>query len=248
MKRKTNLDNWNYYLSIIDSKTKEFIDSLKEGKEIPKVYYIVHPIGSIAKRTITGIEYSHHKHGGRTYFNGKKPTKKDIAEIAKYSATDIPFSVENVWFKYSGKWGENDKYTSTSSVRFNDVITKNRLFYSLKDAETQAVIVRQRVKEDEEFKELHKKDGGYNYPKNGYKFLGWQNGWSSVYYDEDHNLCSESGKPSKTFGYSKESYPEYRKCIDSKHRRMEVNMNQRGSENIVSCPTCKLYWKYDSSD
>ena len=38
---------------------------------------------------------------------------------------------------------------------------------------------------EKEFKEQHKKDGGYNYTANGYKFLGWQNGWKHDYYDKD---------------------------------------------------------------
>ncbi len=245
---KTNLEKWNYYQSIIDNKTKEFIESQKEGKEIPKVYYIVYPIGKVAERTIIGIEYSHYKHGGRTYYNGKKPTKKDVAALAEYSATEIPFSIDNIWFKYSEIWNKEKGYTSTSSVLFTNVISKNKLYYAVDEAEAEATIVRQHVKEEKEFKEQHKKNGGYNYSKNGYKFLGWQNGWSHVYYDEDGSLCSVSGKPSKTFGYTKEDYPEYKNCIDSKHRRIEVSRNSRGSENIVSCPICKIYWKYDCSD
>jgi hypothetical protein len=101
---------------------------------------------------------------------------------------------------------------------------------------------------EKEFKEQRKKDGGYDYAANGYKFLGWQNEWKHEYYDEDGNLCSETGKPHKSFGYSKENYPEYRNCIDSKHRRIEVTHDSRGSENTVSCPICKIYWKYDCSD
>lgn len=245
---RTNLEKWNYYLSIIDNKTKEFIDSQKEGKDIPKVYYIVHPIGSIAERTIIDIEYSHHKHGGRMYFNGKKPTKKDITALAEYSAIEIPFSVDNIWFKYSEIWGKEKKYTSTSSVRFTNIINRKNLYYNINEAEEKSIIVKQQVKEEKKFKEQHKKDGGYNYAANGYKFLGWQNGWKHVYYDEDRNLCSETGKPRKTFGYLKADYPEYKNCIASKHRRIEVSHNQRGSENTVSCPECKIYWKYDSSD
>jgi hypothetical protein len=245
---RTNLENWNYYLSIIEKKTDEFIASQKEGKKIPDVYYVVLPVGRIAERTIIGTEYSHFKHGGKLYFNGKKPTKIEVGALATYSTMDIPFSADNLWFKYCEVWDKENNRTSTSRVRFTDVVEKKGLFYSIEDAEKQGEITRKFVEEEKAFKELHKRPMGYNYAANGYKFLGWQNGWKHVYYDEDGNLCSESGKPRRSFGYLKEDYPEYRNCIDSKHRRIEVSINQRGSENIVSCPICKIYWKYDSSD
>jgi hypothetical protein len=95
---------------------------------------------------------------------------------------------------------------------------------------------------------LEKKDTNYNYAENGYKFLGWQNGWEHIYYDEDGKLCSETNKPSMSFGYTKEHHPEYRNCIDSKHQLIEVQHTRTGSENTVSCPICKIYWKYDCSD
>ena len=241
---KTNLEKWNFYLSIIDDRTKEFIDLQKEGKDIPNVYYIVYPTGKIVERNIIDIEYSHHKHGGKIYFNGKKPTREDISNIATYSTCHIPFSVENIWFKYSEIWDKEKGSKSTSSVRFNDVINKKRLFYSVNEAQSQSDL----MKKDVEYKLLHKKDKSYNYTENGYKFLGWQNGWKHVYFDEDGNECSKSEKPSKTFGYLAADYPEYGKCIDLKHKRIEVSHDQRGSEHTVSCPICKVYWKYDSSD
>jgi hypothetical protein len=245
---KTNLEKWNYYLAIINAKTNEFINSQKEGKTIPAIYYIVYPAGKIAERTIIDVGYSHYKHNGKTYFNGKEPTKKDIEEISEYSTKEIPFSTDNIYFKYSEIWDKENNRTSTSSVKFNDVVNEIGLYYSLSDAEIISNKVLEENKIEKEFKEQHKKDGGYNYAANGYKFLGWQNAWKHEYYDEDGNLCSETGKPHKSFGYSKENYPEYRNCIDSKHRRIEVIHNSRGSENTVSCPICKIYWKYDCSD
>lgn len=245
---KTNLEKWNYYLSIIENRTNGFIDLQKRGVEIPEIYYIVYPNGKVAARTIIGIDYSHHRHGGKTYFYGKKPTRKDVAGISVYSATDILFSSNNIWFKYSEKFGKEKEFTSTSSVGFNDVINKKNVFYSMDEAEHHAATVLQQFQENKEFQQYHKKDKNYNYPSNGYKFLGWQNGWKHVYFDEDGNLCSETNKPNKTFGYTTVDYPEYGKCRDLKHRRIEVSHNQRGSEHTVSCPECKIYWKYDSSD
>lgn len=87
----------------------------------------------------------------------------------------------------------------------------------------------------------------FDYKSNGYKFLGWQNGWSSDYFDEDGELCSVSGKPKKSFGYTKEKYPEYRNCRDLKHKLVEIQHTRSGSENTVSCDICKIYWKYDCS-
>lgn len=84
--------------------------------------------------------------------------------------------------------------------------------------------------------------------KQGYEFLGWQNGWRHVYFDEDGNLSSETGKPARSFGYTTKDYPIYGKCRDSHHKWDEASLSPRGSENIVSCDICKIYWKYDSSD
>lgn len=245
---KTNLEKWNYYLSIINRKTDEFINSQKEGKTIPIVYYVIYPSGKIAERTIIGMEYSHYNHNGKTYFSGKKPTKKDIEEIAEYSMKDIPFSIDYIYFKYSEIWDKERNYSSTSSVKFNDVINKTNLFYNSSDAEIISIKILEENRIEREFKEQHKKDKEYDYPAHGYKFLGWQNGWKHVYYDEDGKLCSETGKPKNTFGYKKEEYPEYGNCIGLNHKRIEVQHNQRGSENTVSCPICKIYWKYDCSD
>jgi len=245
---RTNLEKWNYYLSIIEKKTNEFIDSQKKGKKIPSVYYVVYTSGKVAERIIIDTKYLHYNHGGKLYFDGKKPTKKEVEALAIYSGTDIPFSVDNLLFKYSEIWDKKNNRISISYVRFTDVVTEKGLFYSIEDAEKQGEITRKFLEEEKAFKELHKKDGGYNYAANGYKFLGWQNGWKHVYYDEDGNLCSETGKPRKSAGYLKEDYPEYRNCIDSKHRRIEISHNRRGSENTVSCPICKIYWKYDCSD
>lgn len=81
----------------------------------------------------------------------------------------------------------------------------------------------------------------------GYKFLGWQNGWKSVYFDANGNVTTDD-KTRKSFGYLTADYPEYGKCRDEKHKRDDVQHNPRGSENTVSCDICKIYWKYDCSD
>lgn len=85
-----------------------------------------------------------------------------------------------------------------------------------------------------------------------YKFLGWQNGWKHVYFDEDGKVTTgnllKGEKPTKTFGYTKEDYPEYAACLAAGHKRDSIQHDNRGSENTVSCDICKIYWKYDCSD
>lgn len=247
---KTNLDKWNYYMSILNNKTTEFIMSQSKDKEIPTIYYVVLPNGKIVERTIVGVDYSHYKNNVKTYFSGKKPTNKEVSQLAEYSNSDISFTKNNIFFKYSqifGGGGENE-IKSYSFVNFSDVLDENNLFHSFKDAEKVSKKIVEENDYIKDFKEKHKKDINYNYKLIGYRFLGWQNGWKHEYYDEDGKLCEETKKPSVYFGYSKDKYPEYRNCIDSKHLRIEVNHNQRGTENTVSCPICKIYWKYDSSD
>ena len=84
-----------------------------------------------------------------------------------------------------------------------------------------------------------------------YKFLGWQNGWSHVYFDEDGNITTgdlnKGEKPKRSFGYTKDKYPEYCDCKDAGHKVDEVQHTRSGSENTVSCDICKIYWKYDCS-
>ena len=87
----------------------------------------------------------------------------------------------------------------------------------------------------------------FDYKVNGYKFLGWQNGWKHVHFDKDGNVTEDKDKR-VSFGYRTEDYPEYGKCRDLKHKHTDIQYDRRGSENTVSCPICKIYWKYDCSD
>jgi hypothetical protein len=93
----------------------------------------------------------------------------------------------------------------------------------------------------------HKNDIGHLLLQHNYKFLGWQNSWHHVYFDKNHNITKDSSNIN-SFGYLEEEYPEYIKCRNAGHKTDEIQVNQRGSENIVSCDICKIYWKYDSSD
>lgn len=81
----------------------------------------------------------------------------------------------------------------------------------------------------------------------GYKFLGWMNGWKHVYFDEDGNVTEDKDKR-RTFGYTKEDHPEYGTCTEQKHELRSKQHNSRGSNVTDWCDTCKHYWKTDMSD
>jgi len=79
------------------------------------------------------------------------------------------------------------------------------------------------------------RDRDFNYDELGYKFLGWQNGWE---YDHKDNVAY----------VKKGQHPEYDTCKELGHKTAEVSLSDRGSENIVSCDKCMIYYKYDCSD
>jgi hypothetical protein len=240
---KTNLEKWNYYLGLLNEKASAFMDTI--NPLVPSIFYKVELNGKINECTVLNRHYSF-----GLYFNGKKPTNKDIEKIEAVLNNEIVFTPKMAYFDYSYVWGiyEGKESTSKTAIHIKDVFENGIAFLSFTDAEIKSKEIIEKNAEEKLFKETHKKDANYKYSENGYKFLGWENGWKHEYYDEDGNLCSETGKPHKSFGYSKENYPEYRNCIDVKHKRIEVSHNSRGSENTVSCPICKIYWKYDCSD
>lgn len=244
---KTNLEKWKYYLSIITDKTNNFIDSQKEGKIIPEKYYIIKYNGQISEKSIINVEYSHYKHDMEIELRGKNPTKKDITRIIEYSTKEIPFVIDNIYFKSTEIYDKQTGNFSSSHIGFLDIINKEGIFYSLEEAQIESEKIIEKNRLEKQFKQEHHKDTNYNYAANGYKFLGWQNSWKYEYYDGDGNLCSETGKPRKYHTYPKEIYSEYMNCVDSKHLRIEVSHSNRGVENTVSCPICKIYWKYDCS-
>lgn len=76
-----------------------------------------------------------------------------------------------------------------------------------------------------------------NFKIEGYKNLGWQNSWKSVYEDK------------KFVGFMDQ--PEYNKCRELGHKTREIDNSlylNRGTDNVVICDICKIYSHYDCSD
>lgn len=243
---RTNLEKWDYYKSIIDQRTDGFVNSIifNAGVSLPSSYYYVYPSGKVVERVICSCYYNHRIHGGTTYFYGKKPTREEVELIKKYSESDIPFDRNNIFLNYEEKWDGGMKIKS--SVNYIELINERGGNYlNIADAVIESESRLELVREKKEIQETYK---GFDFGSNGFKFLGWQNGWKHVYYDEDGNLCTESGKPRRSFGYSKEDHPEYGKCRELKHILYDEQRTRSGSENIEACPKCKIYWKYDCSD
>jgi hypothetical protein len=243
---KTNLEKWDYYMDILNKRADKYINSL--NLDIPSVFYEVMPNGAIHECDILKKYISL-----GLYYSGKKPSNEQVKKIEFSYANLFNFNPDLIYIEFKYMWGIYDgkESFSTSSVsieRFNEFIQKEKYYLSKEMAEAKSIELKKISEENKQFREENKKDTTYNYSENGYKFLGWQNGWKQVYFDEDHNLCSETGKPHKTFGYLESDYPEFGKCQNAKHRTIEVSHNNRGSENTVSCPVCKIYWKYDCSD
>jgi hypothetical protein len=245
---KTNLEKWNYYKAIVDSNTNKFIQEQLKGIKLPTSYFFVYPTGKMVEREILGTHYTFGKEAGRNYYTGKKPTKEDVQQIMSIAAiTD--FKIEKCWFDYSEIWDEKKGSKSTSAVNFVDVINeKGSNFLDRDKAIKFSEILIAKNKEMEEFYEKHKKTTLYDYHANGYKDLGWQNDWSYVRLDEDGILCSVSGKAQKYVKPDPKLHPEHTQCIEAGHQRIEVSHSVRGTENTVSCPICKVFWKYDCSD
>ena len=237
---RTNLEKWNFYLDELNKKADEYMDSICIA--IPNIFYKVEHNGKINGCTINKRYYGF-------YLYCAKPTKLDVEKIKKLYESEIIFTSDKAYYEYKYMWGIFNGVESyaTTSIKITDLVENNMVYLNLAEAEIKSNEITETNKLEKEFKELHNKDKNYDYNTNGYKFLGWQNGWKQVYFDIDGNITTDETKR-KSFGYTEKYYPEYANCHKSKHKRIEVSHNNRGSENTVSCPICKIYWKYDCSD
>ena len=80
-----------------------------------------------------------------------------------------------------------------------------------------------------------------------YEYLGYQNGWKHVYFDENGDETTDRTKV-RTFGYKTEDYPKYGACRDAGHKPRDRQHNSKGSNCTYWCPECKVFWKVDMSD
>lgn len=218
---KTNLEKWDYYMTLINENASDYADTI--SRKVPKRYWFVYPTGKMVERTILARFY-HFEFD--TFYRDKKPTQKEVKAIRSNANIVIDFKPERLYFKYEEPRSTNDQvHYFTSSVMVLDLINSlGGNYLNQQDAEIAAVDVKAKHEAYLIFKETHKKDANYDYRGNGYKFLGWSN----------------VGQPA--------IHTEYTACIGSKHQRIEVQHTRSGSENTVSCPVCKIYWKYDCSD
>lgn len=230
---KKNIDKWNFFKEMIDERTRIFLKPFTET--IPEIFYKISG-HSVIECTFIDLTYSYEF---RIPYWTKKPSNEDVKEIERLAKMEISFEQERIFVNHSYKWSENN--TARTAVKIKDVYAKYDYAKSIADE------LKKEHDERRAYLELHKKPVGYDYNQNGYKFLGWQNGWKHRYFDENGNVTEDQQK-AKTFGYLTEDYPEFGKCRDMKHITIQVQHNQRGSENTVSCPICMIYYKYDCSD
>ena len=84
-----------------------------------------------------------------------------------------------------------------------------------------------------------------------YQYLGYENGWQHVYFDENGQVTDDKTKR-KTFGYLTKDFPEYGACRDAGHVKdgtvKQKQHNNRGSNCTYWCPEHKIFWKVDMSD
>jgi len=232
---------WDALVSEASRRGKQYIESLYPNP--PDKFYKVYYTGKHEEFIITG---SHYQFPFPIYPTGKKPTKADVQKLSDSLSKPMDFLEDMVYFDYYYIWDSKTGQKATTAIKGADLHSEGTIL-SEEEARQGADIVKAKWEEDQAWKALHKKDANYDYQSNGYKFLGWQNGWRHVYFDKDGNVATDE-KLRKSFGYLTADYPEYGKCRDAKHRTISVQHDNRGSENTVSCPECKIYYKYDCSD
>lgn len=206
---KNNLEKWNYYLSLLNDKTDEYINTYIINT-IPNIIYCVDYDGNIIEKTIN--KYIYH-HSGIDKYIGKKPSKKEINLLIQYIEM-IEYDINNVYVYFNDNKGV---------IKYNNINNNSSYYSNIDDVKIESDRILQNNKDRIDFYNKHSKDVHYNYDANNYKFLGWLN----------------NGTPQKN--------KDYINCINEKHRLVDVSHDRSGCENIVSCPICKIYWKYDSS-
>lgn len=216
---RTNLEKYNFYKQILTDKAEVFMDKHYLSLQNKDIVNTFYLIRSDGIIQECQILYRFYKFKESMLL---KPTRQDVLDIKLLSETNYDFEVNRIGIRY--KYCEVKSYMATSTILANQLYcgTNENICFSKSDAEIISEKKINDLNKTKLFYNEHQKDKNYNYDSNGYKFLGWSNGQ-----DEDPI--------------------EYLKCKELKHILISVSHNNHGSENSVSCPECKIYWKYDCS-
>jgi hypothetical protein len=216
---RTNLDKWNYWLGLINSRTKEFIG--KEFPEVPKQIYRPRASG-YTKALVESIDYRHtyFNEVGREiyvqlYFRGNKPDKGDVKNLKDYYELNLELNKESIIIRYA------EELDNGFILRGGAAIYSEKTGFVLDESEAISLseVMRLDSEEQNRLNELYGKS--FKPEENGFKNLGWQNGWV-------------------------ESPSEFQRCIKTTHKRVITNLGRCYNQTL--CPTCKIYWSVDSSD
>ena len=153
-------------------------------------------------------------------FLGRSPNNKDISRIKMLSNSDIVFSVQNIVISY---YEIINEYKSISRIKYVEYIEDKDIFIEYEEAKVVSDSRKAKCEKTKAFIEANIKPSNYDYDANGYTFLGWENTWI-----EEPQLLKE--------------------CRAKNHEYVETKIGRKGMDNTVSCPVCKIYWKYDCSD
>ena len=239
---ETNLEKWNALISKLDEKTNAFLKEATKDMEIPKKYYVVYPNGDLEKRDVIKLYYNHDWH---YYYKKVEPTKKELDELNKYYE-EVYFSKEYIYIEVGYERSEGDL-----SFRLDNlikVLNEDNYYFSYEKAKAEGDKIKAFYKQQEEFVRLNEQEGGFDYEAHGYKYLGFEEDWTYGDLDEDEELCSKTGKPMHSYGYSKTENPEFKKCREAKHKLLRYTESSKSTNNIRCCPICKIYWRFDSRD
>ena len=129
---KTNLEKYNYYLSIVKEKHSKFVND--NASDIPEFLYGVNPNGGIVNK-ITEKPYYYDQRA----FKKDKPTKIDVASIKEYSESEEELSLSNIYIPYheissTGK--------SSSAVKYSEYKTK---FLTKEQAEIKSKEIKDKI-------------------------------------------------------------------------------------------------------
>jgi len=213
---KTNLEKYNHYSKLILERDKVFINQCLAIQKFDTFYKVNEWNGKIDILDVIG--YSIDRNISIFWHSRKNPKNTDVTQIKTLWEAEIPLYIKDILVEVKERSGA---YTTKYSI--DKILDIPSIFSDEKKALELSEKISEQIKIKEDFERIHKKDKYYPYAANGYKYLGWANGW-------DKNP------------------DEVTNCYNQKHMRIEVSHNMRGSEHTVSCPVCMIYWKYDSSD